>query len=71
MALIGWPHEVRDGLRWLSARRSFRPAIRTMRELLPGDSQFGDPMSTTGSDPRAVLARPAIVPVVAQRLERE
>jgi adenylate cyclase len=33
--------------------------IRTSRELLPGDPGFGDPMSTTGSDPARVLARRA------------
>jgi adenylate cyclase len=33
--------------------------IRTGRELLPGDPSFGDPMSTTGSDPARVLARRA------------
>jgi class 3 adenylate cyclase len=33
--------------------------IRTWRELLPGDPGFGDPMSTTGSDPARVLARRA------------
>jgi adenylate cyclase len=34
-------------------------AIRAWRELLPGDPSFGDPMSTTGSEPTRVLARRA------------
>jgi class 3 adenylate cyclase len=33
--------------------------IRAWRELLPGDPSFGDPLSTTGSDPARVLARRA------------
>ena len=33
--------------------------IRAARELLPGDPSFGDPISTTGSDPARVLARRA------------
>lgn len=32
-------------------------AARLMRELLPGDSEFGDPLSTAGSDPSHVLGR--------------
>ncbi len=32
-------------------------AMRIARELLPGDSRYGDPLSTTGSDPRAQMAR--------------
>ncbi len=57
--MIGWPGETRGLLRWLNARRSLRPAVRTLRELLPGDADFGDPLSTTGSDPQRVLARQA------------
>src|SRR2546423_6182327 len=59
MATIGWPREFRRGLGWLSSRRSLLQLIRTWRELLPGDPSFGDPMSTTGSDPARVLARRA------------
>ena len=59
MATIGWPSELRRGLGWLSTRRSLLPAIQAMRELLPGDPSFGDPMSTTGNDPARVLARRA------------
>jgi len=32
-------------------------AMQIARELLPGDSSYGDPLSTTGSDARAVVAR--------------
>jgi adenylate cyclase len=59
MRLIGWPRELRSTLRWLNERRSLGTAIRAWRELLPGDSSFGDPLSTTGSDPARVLARQA------------
>src|SRR3954470_732242 len=59
MARIGWPNEVRRGLGWLSSRRSLLQVIRAWREVLPGDPSFGDPMSTTGSDPARVLARRA------------
>src|SRR2546423_10553592 len=59
MARIGWPSELRGGLGWLSSRRSVLQVIRTTRELLPGDPSFGDPMSTTGSEPARVLARRA------------
>src|SRR3954452_4385319 len=56
---LGWPGELRGWLRWINQRRSFRPAIRAWRDVLPGDSDFGDPLSTTGSDPARVLARQA------------
>jgi adenylate cyclase len=59
MATIGWPSELRRGLGWLSSRRSLLPLVRAAREVLPGDPSFGDPMSTTGSDPARVLARRA------------
>ena len=32
-------------------------ALKLAREILPGDSRYGDPLSTTGSEPRAVVAR--------------
>ena len=32
-------------------------AARTVRKLLPGDSELGDPLSTAGDDPSLVLAR--------------
>jgi adenylate cyclase len=33
--------------------------VRAWREFLPGDPRFGDPLSTTGSEPAQVLARRA------------
>src|SRR3954452_17299418 len=59
MAPIGWPHELRQGIGWLSTRRSLLQGIPAAREVLPGDRSFGDPISTTGSDPARVLARRA------------
>jgi hypothetical protein len=38
-------------LSWLDARRSYKPGITTLRRVLPGDSRFGDPLSTAGTDP--------------------
>jgi adenylate cyclase len=32
-------------------------AMKIAREILPGDSRYGDPLSTTGSEPRALVAR--------------
>ena len=44
-------------LSWLDARRGYRPGITALRELLPGDRRFGDPLSTAGTDPTQVVAR--------------
>jgi adenylate cyclase len=46
-------------LRWLNQRRSLGSVIAAWREVLPGDSDFGDPLSTVGSAPARVLARQA------------
>jgi adenylate cyclase len=32
-------------------------AMKIARDLLPGDSRYGDPLSTTGSEPRTAVAR--------------
>lgn len=32
-------------------------AMKLAREVLPGDSRYGDPLSTTGSEPRTLVAR--------------
>ena len=32
-------------------------AMKLAREILPGDSRYGDPLSTTGAEPRAQVAR--------------
>lgn len=50
---------VRHGLRWLNQRRSLVALVQAGRELIPGDSRFGDPMSTAGSTPISVLGRQA------------
>lgn len=50
---------VRSGMRWLNRRRSLVSVIRAYRQLLPGDSDFGDPMSTVGTSPARVLGRRA------------
>ena len=43
------------------AERTFGPrlvrAMKVARDLLPGDSRYGDPLSTTGNEPRTVVAR--------------
>jgi adenylate cyclase len=44
-----------------AAERAIGPklarAMKIARDLLPGDSRYGDPLSTTGSEPRTVVAR--------------
>lgn len=32
-------------------------ALKLAREVLPGDSRYGDPLSTTGTEPRTLVAR--------------
>lgn len=53
------PSQIRAGLRWFDSQRGARPWLETLRELLPGDSQFGDPLSTAGAAPAHQLARRA------------
>jgi adenylate cyclase len=50
---------LRHGLRWLNRRRSLVALVQAAREVIPGDSGFGDPMSTTGTSPAHVLGRRA------------
>src|SRR3954462_12041800 len=50
---------VRAGMRWLNARRSLVQVVRTWRQVLPGDSDYGDPMSTVGTSPARLLGRRA------------
>jgi hypothetical protein len=47
------------GMRWLNRRRSLVSVVRAGRQVLPGDSDFGDPMSTVGTSPPRVLGRRA------------
>ncbi len=53
--------ELRVGLRsslgWLNRRRSLVALVQATRELLPGDSSFGDPMSTGGTSTAQALGR--------------
>jgi adenylate cyclase len=49
----------RGGLRWLNRRRSLVSMVRAWRQVLPGDSDYGDPMSTVGMSPARVLGRRA------------
>ena len=55
--------DVRRGLqqsmRWVNRQPSLVAAVRASRQLLPGDSDFGDPLSTTGMSPARVLGRRA------------
>ena len=50
---------VRGWARWWNRRASLGLGVRAMRELLPGDPNFGDPLSTTKPVPAQVLARRA------------
>jgi adenylate cyclase len=50
---------LRQGIRWLNRRRSLVSIVRGYRQLLPGDPDFGDPMSTVGTAPARVLGRRA------------
>lgn len=59
-AMIGDPRRaMRDVLAWLNRRSSLVAAVRAARDLIPGDSRFGDPMSTGGMSPTHVLGRRA------------
>jgi adenylate cyclase len=48
---------VQDTLGWLDARRTSRFGIAALREVLPGDSEFGDPLSTTRREPMDLVAQ--------------
>src|SRR4051794_22327881 len=50
---------LRQGIRWLNRRRSLVSIVRGYRQLLPGDPDYGDPMSTVGTSPARVLGRRA------------
>lgn len=51
--------DLRSVVRWLNGRNTLSGMVRALREVLPGDSEFGDPLSTAGTDPAQVLARRA------------
>jgi adenylate cyclase len=46
-----------EALRRANRRSGLVRAVRTARELLPGDENFGDQLSTAGDRPTAVIAR--------------
>jgi adenylate cyclase len=50
---------LRSALRWVNRQRSLVSLVRSARHLLPGDSDFGDPMSTVGTSPARVIGRRA------------
>src|SRR2546423_1337139 len=46
-----------EALRRLDERPKLVVATKMARELLPGDSEFGDPLSTAGSEPSQQLGK--------------
>jgi adenylate cyclase len=46
-------------MRWINQRRSLVAVVKAGRQVMPGDSHFGDPMSTSGTSPAHVLGRRA------------
>jgi adenylate cyclase len=50
---------LQSAMRWINRRRSLVSGVRAARQVLPGDSEFGDPMSTVGTSPARVLGRRA------------
>jgi adenylate cyclase len=50
---------LQSALRWVNRRRRLVSLVRTARQVLPGDSDFGDPMSTVGTSPARVIGRRA------------
>jgi adenylate cyclase len=50
---------LQSALRWVNRRRRLVSLVRTYRQVLPGDSDFGDPMSTVGTSPARVIGRRA------------
>ncbi len=50
---------VRQGAKKLDSAPSLIAAIEMLRERLPGDPQFGDPLSTAGRRPAELVAREA------------
>lgn len=50
---------LQQGMRWANRQPSLVAGVRAARQVLPGDSHFGDPLSTTGPSPARVLGRRA------------
>jgi adenylate cyclase len=53
------PRKVRERAKKVDSAPSLLAAIDMLRERLPGDPQFGDPLSTAGKRPVEVVAREA------------
>jgi class 3 adenylate cyclase len=49
--------KVRSGAERVDSSAKLLTAAKFLRELIPGDSRFGDPLSTAGSESPQVLAR--------------
>jgi adenylate cyclase len=49
--------KVRSGAAKLDSNAKLLTAAKLLRELMPGDSRFGDPLSTAGSESPQVIAR--------------
>jgi adenylate cyclase len=48
---------LRAGAEWANERRDLVRAVRALRQVLPGDPDFGDPLSTGGSEPAQLVGR--------------
>ena len=57
--LIETRQTLQSALRWVNRQRSLVSVVRAARQVLPGDSDFGDPMSTVGTSPARVIGRRA------------
>ena len=53
------PTGLRGGMCWLDRQPGLVALLQATRQILPGDSGFGDPMSTGGTSPAQVLGRRA------------
>jgi adenylate cyclase len=51
------PDETADSERAARRNLSLMTAVKLARELLPGDSRYGDPLSTAGAEPRQQAGR--------------
>src|SRR5437588_1547723 len=57
VAAVNRVARLREALVTLDSRRDLIDRARRLRERLPGDERFGDPLSTTGVAPVQVIAR--------------
>jgi adenylate cyclase len=56
-ATPNWRAKLRSGARRIDSHPALLTGARLLRELMPGDSRFGDPLSTAGDESPQVLAR--------------